>query len=275
MIFMYKNIEVIVLDIVKASIKFLKKDQFSSFYNEGEKHVKILPYLSIVQATEGNYHISIGNGQKFETGEGGFFIAPANVKQTIVHHVNPQSKKMSARWIFLNVEINDGFCLDELYDFPVVINDQQKEQLNHLFDTLFDSRNIWGMNSVVFKILEILMLNATKKTINKPYGVANAISFIAENFTKQITISELAEISHMSKSNFYAAFKKQFGISPISYINHYRLSIAAEKLIESNLSVKEIAFSVGINDSLYFSKLFKKEYGMAPGKYRLMQKNVK
>ena len=119
------------------------------------------------------------------------------------------------------------------------------------------------------------MLKATKKTINRPYGITRAVSYITENFTEYISIAQLAELSHMSKSNFYAAFKKQFGISPISYINHYRLSIAAEKLIESNLSVKEIAFSVGINDSLYFSKLFKKEYGMAPGKYRLMQKNMK
>ncbi len=272
---MYKNIEVMILDIVKANVNFLKKDQFSSFYNEGEKHVKILPYLSIVQSTEGSYDIAIGNGSKMQTGEGGFFIAPANAKQTIVHHVNPQSKKMSARWIFLNVEINDAFCLDELYDFPVVINGEEKDQLNNLFDALFSSDNVWGMHSVCYKILEFLMLKSTKKTINKPYGVTNAVSYITKNFTEYITISQLAELSHMSKSNFYAAFKKQLGISPISYINHYRLSIAAEKLIESNLSINEIAFSVGINDSLYFSKLFKKKYGMAPGKYRIMQKNMK
>lgn len=267
---MYNTIEVSKLDISKVNIKYLKGDGFYSVANEGMKHVKILPYLSIVQSTEGSYDISLGNKPSVQTGEGGFFIAPAHEKQTIGHHANEQTKKMSARWLFLNVEINDAFQLDELYRFPVVVNDDLNKQLNCLFDAFFESDNIWKKYSVCYEILGLLLLQATPVKLPHRSSISTAVAFMTQNYTKQITIEQLAKISHMSKSNFFASFKKQFGISPISYINRYRLSIAAEKLSESNLSVNEIAFSVGITDSLYFSKMFKKEYNMSPSQYRLM-----
>ena len=76
----------------------------------------------------------------------------------------------------------------------------------------------------------------------------------------------------MSTSNFYAAFKKNMGCSPIVYLNHYRLSIAADLLINTDQSVSAISYSVGINDVLYFSKLFKKAYGTPPKEYRSIYK---
>ena len=91
---MYNTTEVMVLEILKADIKLLRSGSFRSVENEGLRHVKILPYLSIVQSTEGSYDISLENGEVKQTGSGGFFIAPAHAKQTIVHHVDPESRKM-------------------------------------------------------------------------------------------------------------------------------------------------------------------------------------
>ena len=89
-----------------------------------------------------------------------------------------------------------------------------------------------------------------------------------EHYTEEIRITSLADMAGTSESNFYAIFKKATGTSPIAYLNNYRLSVAAERLIETERSVSEIAYAVGINDPLYFSKLFKRTYGTSPKEYR-------
>ena len=253
-----------------AQIRFVKKGGFYSVNNEGSRHIKVLPYLSIVQSMEGSYDIALGNGETMQTGEGGFFIAPSNLKQTIVHHVNQTSGKMSARWIFIDVEINKLFSLETLYQFPVVVNGDLKNELNTLFDRIFETDDIWQNYSDCYALIGYLVKIATPIPNKMHSGIQVAVAYINENYRNEITVKMLANIANMSEPNFYAVFKKQMGISPIAYLNNYRLSIAADRLTETSDTVSEIGYSVGINDPLYFSKLFKKNYGMAPKEYRLV-----
>ncbi len=267
---MYNTIEVMMLDITNAHIKFFKKGGFYSVSNENVTHVKILPYLSIVQSVEGSYDIALGKSEQKQTTDGGFFIAPSGVQQSIVHHVNKKSGKMTCRWIFVDVEVNKAFSLDSLYQFPIVVNDSRQKELSMLFDRLFATNDIWENYCDCYKLLGVLIKMATPIKNKTHQGVQRALAYITEHYAEQITVSTLANISNMSESNFYATFKKNMGDSPIAYLNHYRLSIAVDKLIQTNQTVSEISYSVGINDPLYFSKLFKKTHGMAPKEYRFL-----
>ncbi len=261
------------MEITSAQIKFFKKGGFASARNEGVKHIKVLPYLSVVQSVEGSYDISLGSGDTLQTGEGGFFIAPASVQQTIVHHVNKKSGKMTCRWLFIDIEINKAFRLDALYQFPAVVNDERKQELNALFDRLFETNDVWENYGDCYRLLGYLTQMATPIKNALHQGIQNAVSYITKHYTEGISVKTLADISNMSESHFYAAFRKHVGDSPIAYINHYRLSIAAEKLTQTDITVSEISYSVGINDPLYFSKLFKKIYGMTPKEYRSAYQN--
>lgn len=247
---------------------FFQKNGFYSVYNENVKHVKVLPHLSVVQSVEGSYDITLGNGEKMQTGDGGFFIAPSDIQQTIVHHVNQNSRKMTARWIFLDVEINKTFSLDLLYQFPVVVNDDRKKELNRLFDCLFATDDVWDNYSDCCKLLKYLIQTATPIQTETHAGIQCAVAYMTKHYTERITVEMLSDIAAMSASNFYAAFKKNKGCSPIAYLNHYRLSIAADMLINTDKSVSAVSRLVGINDVLYFSKLFKKTHGASPKEYR-------
>ncbi len=261
------------MEISTAHIKYFKKSGFDSVSNENETHVKVLPYLSVVQSLEGNYDIALGNGQLEHTEEGGFFIAPAGVKQHIVHHTNKKSGKMTCRWIFIDVEINKMFSLDALYQFPTVINDDRMGKINALFDRIFSTNDVWDNYSDCYKLLGCLVQTATPLKNETHRGVQRAITYIKEHYQEQITVGVLAKAANMSESNFYAAFKKHVENSPIAYLNQYRLSIAADKLILTDQTISELSCSVGIIDALYFSKLFKKTYGISPKKYRLVYRN--
>ena len=97
---MYNTIEVRKMKIKKAEIRYLFWNQMSSNSLGGSCHTKVLPWLSIAQALEGSYDFRLGNGATYNTGEGGFFLAPSHIQQTIVHHANPESGRIRCRWIF-------------------------------------------------------------------------------------------------------------------------------------------------------------------------------
>jgi DNA-binding response OmpR family regulator len=71
----------------------------------------------------------------------------------------------------------------------------------------------------------------------------------------------------VSSSQLYRKMKGVAGVSPNEFIRTYRLRKAAKMITETNLSISEIAYKVGFNDSLYFSKCFKKQFGTSPSKY--------
>jgi len=236
-------------------------------------HRKVLPYLSVVQAQSGSYDIRLGNGDKFSTGAGGFFIAPSNIRQTITHCLNAGTE-MKMRWVFLDVLINDTYSFDTLYDFPVILDKEQGIALNNLFDRLFSAENVFREYACYHEILgEVFKYGKLKE------GCENAVArhtmeYIKENYTDKISVADLAANVNMSESNFYAVFRKLFGSSPIAWINQYRISLASELLKQTDDSVEAIAFRVGINDPIYFRKLFARSFNASPGRFRKEQRSL-
>jgi AraC-like DNA-binding protein len=82
--------------------------------------------------------------------------------------------------------------------------------------------------------------------------------FDIEYFSKNIGVST---------SQLYRKIKSITGYSPNEFIRTYRLKKAARMIRETNLNVSEIAYKVGFNDALYFSKCFKKQFGTSPSTF--------
>ena len=256
------------MDIAKIHIEYAHKSGFSSATCNGSCHTKVLPYLSVVQAVEGSYDIQLDNGKTYNTGNGGFFIAPANVQQRIVHNVSPTSKKMVCRWIFIKIKINDIYSFDEKFSFPTILPENLKAEMNAVFDRLFCSDNSFDEYVCYYQIIKLLSLVANEKEQQLPLYIEKALHYIKENYREKISVEDIAAQAQLSSSHLFAVFKKQFGVSPISFLNSYRMSIATEQLQGTTKSINQISSEVGIDDSIYFNKMFKKHYQMSPTENR-------
>ena len=92
--------------------------------------------------------------------------------------------------------------------------------------------------------------------------------YMNANLHKQIRISDIARLLHIDRKYLRNLFVKHTGMSPEQYLISIRLHRAKELLASTESSVKIIALSVGYEDALGFSKLFKKHVGVSPSRYR-------
>ena len=139
------------------------------------------------------------------------------------------------------------------------------------------------------ELLKIRVRNILEKLKNTRNGFVQnmqisakelTISKIDEDFMQQIIdlleknldnagfdIDRFCKNMGISPSQLYRKIKSITGLSPNEFIRTYRLKKAAVLIQESNLNISEIAYKVGFNDALYFSKCFKKQFGTTPSLY--------
>ena len=91
---------------------------------------------------------------------------------------------------------------------------------------------------------------------------------LRENLNREWSLAELAESVNLSVWRLSHIFRTETGTSPIQYLRELRMNRAKELLETSFLSVKEIAYHIGINDESHFVRDFKKIYGDPPTRYR-------
>ena len=117
----------------------------------------------------------------------------------------------------------------------------------------------------------LLVRNATtiEKTDSKNAMIEDAITYIKENYSSEITLSAVAKLHFVSPEHLSRTFKRETGFGFNEYLTLVRLQHAELMLRDrSAKSISDIAYSCGFNDSNYFSDRFKKAYGIPPLRYR-------
>ncbi len=105
-------------------------------------------------------------------------------------------------------------------------------------------------------------MGATARTQDSAF--LPAIYYVAQNYREKIQNVEVANLCAMSPFVFSRKFKDAFGLSFRDYIVRYRLRAACALLKNPGSSVKDVAFAVGFNDVSYFSRMFKRHFGLPP-----------
>lgn len=95
------------------------------------------------------------------------------------------------------------------------------------------------------------------------------IDFIQKNYTKNLTIADIAEAAYLSPSRLAHVFKEQTGQTIIEYLNRIRINQAKLLLSTTDENCTQICFQVGYNNQSYFNRIFKKVTGVTPKNFRL------
>lgn len=106
-----------------------------------------------------------------------------------------------------------------------------------------------------------------RRDIRKEH-ISAAIDYIKNNYSRKLTVAEVASHLHISPHYLANLFHDELKISPQQYILNIRMKRASELLGIKDLLIIDIAHSIGYSDSLNFSKLFKRFYGVSPRQYR-------
>lgn len=98
--------------------------------------------------------------------------------------------------------------------------------------------------------------------------VKKAITYIKLNIASPLTVTEVAHEVGVSPDYLTRLFKKELDTPVISFINQKRIQASLQLLNTSDLCIQDIGDMVGITDTSYFNKLFKKYIGISPKQYR-------
>ena len=130
------------------------------------------------------------------------------------------------------------------------------------------------------KLIELSRYNVSKGTIDPAPSdivitsldeklIEKAIKYVEDNISRSdLSVEELSRELGMSRVHLYKKMLQITGKTPIEFIRVIRLKRAAQLLRDSQLHVSEIAFQVGFNNTKYFSRYFKEEFGVLPSAYQ-------
>lgn len=166
-------------------------------------------------------------------------------------------------------------CSDSAVAYlPDRVTPQSPSEYAMLFERLlaFTSTDCVEAKNTVRQLLYMLNLDALRKTVDTE-GVADSAPdriyrHISRHFREEITLDGLSELVHMDPSYLSRIFKKKYGTSPIDYVIRLRLDYASGLVLNTDMTVCEIADYCGYGNVSFFISAYKKRYGMTPGEHR-------
>jgi len=168
--------------------------------------------------------------------------------------------------------------------YSLIINLSLEKNLNHLdligddkkvFSKIWKSKSSEGILLILSRVIEAICdrINSEKKDSN--YIIEKANDYINENYMNNITLSTIAEFIHVNSSYLSRLYKQETNKNITTFITEVRLEKAKNLLLTTEMKIYEIAESVGIENSTYFSILFKKYTGYNPKDYKIIKRTAK
>jgi AraC-like DNA-binding protein len=101
-----------------------------------------------------------------------------------------------------------------------------------------------------------------------------AMAYIHERYTEPISREQMARDLNVNERYLTRCFGQETGLTPIAYLNRYRIRQARVLIDRGCLSMTEVALACGFSDSSYFGRVFQKEVGLSPTEYRRVKSST-
>ena len=111
-------------------------------------------------------------------------------------------------------------------------------------------------------------------TIKHQNVIFKTTAYIKEHLNEHISLEQAAAQVYLSKSYFCRILKNELGCTFTEYVNRLRIERSKTLLLRSRMAISEISAEVGFEDQSYFTRIFKKQTGLSPGKYRELKGGV-
>ena len=204
-----------------------------------------------------------------------FFLFPLHL-----HHywADPEDP-----WEIMWVAFNSSLCPRFLSSIHIshdhyvlngILNDSLQRAMYQVINALGDESDQYrfcaiGALYTLFYKIDLALRNQEAALPESEESIATKITaFIDQNFYLPIDMDTLCQHVSYSRSYISRIFKAEMGMTVSEYVQKTRIRNAQSLLRDTNISIQEVSYSVGIDDPLYFSKTFRKLVGISPRDYR-------
>lgn len=177
-------------------------------------------------------------------------------------------------WVSINVDRNGWylktagidqqksiFYPDCFLEIARLLDDVIKVIANHGYSEIYPIRT-------ALSLFDLLSIRTTKSRAPETLPV-KAKQLIDHDYLSFPLIDNIAEKLQIDRSTLFRVFKRRYGTSVKEYVDEIRFQKACSLLILPDTRIKEVSYACGFNDQRYFSRAFKKRFGMAPSEWRV------
>ena len=213
-------------------------------------------------------------GQRYEVKRNQYFILPAGTPH---EYGATEGERWTIYWVHFRGEHASVYAegAQKPQEVKTAMNSNISNRNNifeeilstlHFGDGIEDLR--YASSLLHYYLASLRYLRQYRSTVRYDGVVNAAIHYMKENVERHLTLQDVLDYVGYSSTRFSALFKKETGSSPLAYFNRLKIEYACQMLKTTDMHINQICYKVGIEDSLYFSRMFSKAMGMSPSEYR-------
>lgn len=262
-----------------SKLSFFSAEKYSHGDHTFNASCSPRPHFCMALLLKGRAHFCdcTGTSESFDLFPGEMVFVPVTTRYVSNWYGDPDVEYISFHFLFdysSVVSKNNNYVLQK-----VTFSDPTEKA--KLFEKAAeacaygDERQFQALAAFYSVLFEVVPKLSSGESSPLDPRISDAVAYIEKNYTERITVEKLALVANMSESRFFPCFKSALGVTPVDYLNHYRISRAIILIVnDPKMSVDEISCAVGFESSTYFRRVFKSITGKNPRDYRKLNAEI-